>query len=79
MLTIVIIVALSAVTIIQVPLNFGLDIKGGSHIVLEAEPTPGVKIDNETMDRAKNVIERRVNGLGSANRDSAPRCQPHHC
>ena len=64
LLTIVIIVALSAVTIIQVPLNFGLDIKGGSHIVLEAEPTPGVKIDNETMDRAKNVIERRVNGLG---------------
>lgn len=64
LLTIVVIVALSAVTIIQVPLNFGLDIKGGSHIVLEAEPTPGVKIDNETMDRAKNVIERRVNGLG---------------
>ena len=63
-LTIIIIVALAAVTIKMVPLNYGLDIKGGSHIVLEAQPTAGVKINSETMDKAKSVIERRVNGLG---------------
>ena len=63
-LTIIVIVALAAVTIKMVPLNYGLDIKGGSHIVLEAQPTAGVKINSETMDKAKSVIERRVNGLG---------------
>lgn len=63
-LTIILIVAAAAVTIWKVPLNYGLDIKGGSHIVLEAQPTKGVKIDAETMDKAKSVIERRVNGLG---------------
>lgn len=45
----------------------GLDLRGGVHLVLQAEPETGkdiTSITNDDMDKARAVIENRVNGLG---------------
>jgi protein-export membrane protein SecD len=42
----------------------GLDIQGGLRVLLEAEP--GVPVTADSMDRAKQIIENRVNALGVA-------------
>lgn len=41
-------------------INLGLDLKGGTYVVLEAQG----KIENDTMAKVREVVERRVNGLG---------------
>ena len=45
-------------------INLGLDLKGGSHIVLQAQPTEEREITNDVMSGIQRVIERRVNQLG---------------
>jgi protein-export membrane protein SecD len=40
----------------------GLDLQGGSRVLLQA--APGANVDDDTMDQAKKNVERRVNGLG---------------
>ncbi len=45
-------------------INFGLDLEGGSHIVLQAQPTEEREINNQVMSGIQSVIERRVNQLG---------------
>lgn len=48
-------------------LPLGLDLRGGVHLVLQAEPgKDGAPITDEDMDKAKAIIEQRVNGLGVA-------------
>lgn len=46
------------------PVRLGLDLKGGVHVVLEAQDTETVKVNDEVMARTIAVINRRVNGLG---------------
>jgi preprotein translocase subunit SecD len=46
-------------------IHLGLDLKGGTRLTLQAEPTPAVpKIGAREMDSLQSVIERRVNGMG---------------
>lgn len=45
-------------------INLGLDLQGGTHVVLEAQDTAKTEVDNEAMQRVKSVIKRRVNGMG---------------
>lgn len=45
-------------------INLGLDLEGGSHIVLQAEPTEQREINDEVMKVISNIIERRVNEMG---------------
>lgn len=42
----------------------GLDLQGGTHVVLEAVDTPEAKVDEDAMQRVVKIIERRVNELG---------------
>ena len=42
----------------------GLDLQGGTHVVLQAEDTPEAKVDDDAMNRSISIIERRVNELG---------------
>lgn len=42
----------------------GLDLQGGTHVVLEAIETPEAKVDDDAMQRVVRVIERRINELG---------------
>ena len=42
----------------------GLDLQGGTHVVLQAIETPEAKIDDDALNRTVKIIERRVNELG---------------
>lgn len=42
----------------------GLDLQGGTHIVLEAEDTPEAKVTDDAVNRVVKIIDRRVNELG---------------
>lgn len=48
------------------PINLGLDLQGGVHVVMEAQETDSVRIDSETINRTIAVVERRINALGVA-------------
>lgn len=64
LLLLVVIVAVAGVVLYRVPMNLGLDLRGGVHVVMQAQESPGVKITEETMQRVVSVVERRVNGMG---------------
>ena len=43
----------------------GLDLRGGVHLVLQAEPNKdGTPVTRDDIDNAKAIIEKRVNDLG---------------
>ena len=42
----------------------GLDLQGGTHVVLEAEDTEIAKVDEDAMQRVVSIMERRINELG---------------
>ena len=42
----------------------GLDLKGGTQILLEARPAEGQTVTAADLQTAKTIVERRVNGLG---------------
>lgn len=48
------------------PARLGLDLKGGTHIVLETRDGPGVRADGPATDRALEVLRQRVDALGVA-------------
>ncbi|HEU4318838.1 MAG TPA: protein translocase subunit SecD [Acidimicrobiia bacterium] len=50
--------------ILQEPLRLGLDLQGGTQIVLEAEDTADVTVDAEVTARTLEVLRRRVDALG---------------
>jgi preprotein translocase subunit SecD len=59
-----------AAPVFQAPtlhLNLGLDLRGGSHIVLQAKPTQQTPtITNDAMDGVLRVIRNRIDQLGVA-------------
>jgi preprotein translocase subunit SecD len=64
---IMLIVVVSSIVIAVKPTKLGLDLVGGSRLVLEAEATGGIaKITPEIMQRLQFAIENRVNKLGVA-------------
>ncbi|NDU72948.1 protein translocase subunit SecD [Actinomadura sp. DSM 109109] len=48
------------------PARLGLDLRGGTQIVLETQDSAAVKADRESTDRAREVLHRRVDALGVA-------------
>ena len=44
--------------------QLGLDLRGGTQIVLEAKDSPTVKATKETTDKATQVLHRRIDALG---------------
>ncbi len=62
----IVILSIISIVVIKVkPIPLGLDLVGGSRIVLEAQTTKNIPtIDNDTMDGLKAAIENRVNALG---------------
>ena len=48
------------------PARLGLDLRGGTQIVLETQDSPTVKADRESTDRALEVLRRRIDALGVA-------------
>ena len=64
---IVLIVIVSTVIIFMKPTKLGLDLVGGSRLMLEAQTTESIaKITPDVMGRLQFAIENRVNKLGVA-------------
>ena len=45
-------------------LSLGLDLKGGTHLVYEAQPKEGEKITADDMEGVRKILEKRVNSFG---------------
>ena len=60
------VIAVSLLLALTKPANLGLDLKGGTQIVLETRDSERVKADAESTDRALSVIRGRVDALGVA-------------
>lgn len=54
----------SVITVLTTSPRLGLDLQGGTRIVLEARDTADVKADRESTDRALEVLRNRVDSLG---------------
>ncbi|WP_328835522.1 protein translocase subunit SecD [Streptomyces europaeiscabiei] len=59
-------VALSLFIALTVPVHLGLDLRGGTQIVLETRPTATADADSETTDRTLEVLRGRIDALGVA-------------
>lgn len=66
LITLVAIVAVFVVFVQPLALSIrqGLDLQGGTHVVLEAEDTDIAKVDDDAMQRVVSIMERRINELG---------------
>lgn len=58
--------AVAGVVLYFYPMQLGLDLQGGVHIVLEARDSDAGRVTDEAMSGAIAVIERRINALGVA-------------
>lgn len=47
-------------------LKLGLDLRGGTQVLLESDLAEGVTLPDGAMNTAKTIVENRVNGLGVA-------------
>ena len=52
------------ITPLAMSVKQGLDLQGGTHVVLEAVDTPEAKVDEDAVRRVLKVIEKRINELG---------------
>ncbi len=48
------------------PVNLGLDLRGGTQVVLEAQDTAEVTVDSDVTSRTLEVLRRRVDAFGVA-------------
>src|SRR5277367_7030021 len=58
--------AASAVVIATMPTKLGLDLKGGVELVYQGKPTAQSKVDSESLNRAIDIMRKRVDQLGVA-------------
>jgi SecD/SecF fusion protein len=59
-------IAASVIAIVARPTRLGLDLKGGVELVYEGKPTAQAKVDNESLERAIDIMRKRVDQLGVA-------------
>jgi SecD/SecF fusion protein len=58
--------AASLVVIATKPTRLGLDLKGGVELVYQGKPTAQSKVDTESLNRAIDIMRKRVDQLGVA-------------
>ncbi|NEP19455.1 MAG: hypothetical protein F6J97_21615 [Leptolyngbya sp. SIO4C1] len=55
----------AVVVIIQVPTQLGLDLRGGSQLTIQVQPTEQIpQVGERELEAVQRVVEGRVNGLG---------------
>jgi len=59
-------VAASVAVIAAKKTRLGLDLKGGVELVYQAKPTAQSKVDSESLNRAIDIMRKRVDQLGVA-------------
>ncbi|MEU0384695.1 protein translocase subunit SecD [Streptomyces chartreusis] len=60
------VIALSLYIAVAVPVRLGLDLRGGTQLVLETRSTPTTDAGREATDRTLEVLRGRIDGLGVA-------------
>ncbi len=60
------VVAVSVFSALTNPPRLGLDLRGGTRIVLETQHSPTVRADASATDRAMEVLRQRIDALGVA-------------
>ncbi|GBF81953.1 protein translocase subunit SecD [Aphanothece sacrum] len=64
---IIILVIIAITILVTIPLQLGLDLKGGAQLTIQVKPTKDIKqISSQQLGDVKTVIENRVNALGVA-------------
>jgi SecD/SecF fusion protein len=66
LLVVLLLVGLAAVTIVVKKTRLGLDLKGGIELVYQGKPTAQSKVDAESLNRAIDIMRKRVDSLGVA-------------
>lgn len=66
LLTVAGLVLASLVVIVTMPTKLGLDLKGGVQLVYEGKPTAESKVTTESLNRAIDIMRKRVDSLGVA-------------
>jgi len=59
-------IAVSAILITTKKTRLGLELKGGVQLTYQARPTAEAKVDSESIERAINIMRKRVDQLGVA-------------
>ena len=59
-------VAVSLVVIATKPTRLGLDLKGGVQLIYQGRATAEAKVDTESLNRAIDIMRKRVDKLGVA-------------
>lgn len=55
----------AVVVIVQVPTQLGLDLRGGSQLTLQVQPTKAIpNVTERELEAVQTVVQGRVNGLG---------------
>ena len=63
----IVLLAIAAIAVIWLrPLKLGLDLQGGTRLVLEAQDTKEIKADDSAVSGALTVIRNRIDSLGVA-------------
>ncbi len=62
--SIFIVIIIAIFFIINEKINLGLDLQGGSHIILECVDTPNAPVDNDAVNRVLEIIRNRIDQLG---------------
>ncbi|MER8006588.1 protein translocase subunit SecD [Streptomyces sp. NPDC094149] len=60
------VIAVSLYIAVTVPVRLGLDLRGGTQIVLQTRSTATIDADRETTDRTLEVLRGRIDALGVA-------------
>ena len=63
---VLLLVGAAAAVALTIPPRLGLDLRGGTQLVLEARDSPTVRATPDSTDRALDVLRRRVDALGVA-------------
>jgi len=56
----------SVVVIASKPTRLGLDLQGGVSLIYQAKPTKQAQVNSESIDRAIDIMRKRVDQLGVA-------------
>ena len=71
-LLLIVLAALAGVALLAIPsspahrkLSEGLDLQGGTELVLKAKPPKGVQLTSSMMDNAVSIVRQRVDKLGT--------------
>src|ERR1700686_1101886 len=64
LLLVLILIGLAAVTIAVKKTRLGLDLKGGVELIYQGKPTAQSKVDAESLNRAIDIMRKRVDQLG---------------